>query len=55
MAIEYSDERRRWEAEAMRHAERPALQQLGFRWDRMAQVWYAPDDDVAMRGMELAA
>ena len=55
MAIEYSDDRRRWEAETPRQQDRPVLQQIGFRWDRAARVWYAPCDDVALAAMEVAA
>ena len=52
MSIEYCEDRQRWEAEEPAHRERPLLAQLGFAWDQIARSWYAPSDDVALRGME---
>lgn len=52
-AVEFSDERARFEAENPNADQRVTLRDLGWKWDRIAQVWYAPSDDVALSAMEI--
>ena len=55
VTIDFSDERLRWEAEEVRTPrDRDRLLNIGFRWDNRNRVLFAPSDEVALKGMELA-
>ena len=53
LAIEQNPERNRWEAQDPNSAERTALRDLGWQWDRVHTCWWTADDQKALAAMGL--
>src|ERR1017187_8169290 len=44
LSLVFNDNSKRWEAETPPSTDRRQLADLGWKWDRLNQVWYAPNE-----------
>lgn len=54
LEIEFNEDRNRWEAENVNAKQWESLKAAGWMWDAKNQSRYAPTDDIALAGLELA-